>query len=114
MEVLASPVALLGNVVVFVVNRHPGESVDLAVDLRAFPGARLGDGSVLADDDWRAANTADQPYRVVPRPHPKAEVAELLANYQKACREGRLTEAKGFAERALTLDPRCFCDGCPH
>jgi hypothetical protein len=48
-----------------------------------------------------------------PRCAGKAEVAELLANYKKACREGRLAEARCFAERALSLDPSCFCDSCP-
>jgi type II secretory pathway component GspD/PulD (secretin) len=40
----------------------------------------------------------------------KATVAELLENYKKACREGRLADAKCLAERALSLDPGCFCD----
>jgi alpha-N-arabinofuranosidase len=64
------------ELVVFVVNRHPSEPVSFAVDLRAFPGARHGAATVLADDDWRAANTQEQPDRVVPRPHPDATVAD--------------------------------------
>jgi alpha-N-arabinofuranosidase len=64
------------ELVVFVVNRHPSEQVSFSIDLRAFPEARLGDATVLADDDWRAANTVDQPDRVVPRPHPDAAVED--------------------------------------
>jgi alpha-N-arabinofuranosidase len=61
---------------VFTVNRHPDEQVAFDVDLRAFPGARLEQASVLADDDWRAANTMEQPDRVTPRPHPGAQVSD--------------------------------------
>jgi alpha-N-arabinofuranosidase len=61
---------------VFTVNRHPSEQVDFQVDLRAFPGARLADASVLADDDWRAANTMEAPDRVAPRPHADAQVSD--------------------------------------
>jgi alpha-N-arabinofuranosidase len=65
-----------GELAIFVVNRHPSEQVSLSVDLRAFPGARLDTATVLADDDWRAANTQEEPDRVAPRPHPAAEVTE--------------------------------------
>jgi alpha-N-arabinofuranosidase len=61
---------------VFTVNRHPSEPVTFDVDLRAFPGARLEGATVLADDDWRAANTMDDPDRVTPRRHPDAQVAD--------------------------------------
>ena len=64
------------ELVVFVVNRHPSEPVTFTTDLRAFPGVRLEAATVLADGDWRAANTMDQPDRVVPRPHPDATVAD--------------------------------------
>jgi alpha-N-arabinofuranosidase len=64
------------ELVLFVVSRHPSEPVTFTVNLRAFPGARLGTATVLADDDWQAANTLDQPDRVVPRPHPEATVAD--------------------------------------
>ncbi len=43
----------------------------------------------------------------------KTEVADQLAKYRQACAEGRLAEARGFAKRALNLDPTCFCDSCP-
>jgi len=65
-----------GALVVFAVNRHPGEQVDFSVDLRAFPGARLDQATTLADDNWRAANTQDEPDRVAPRPHPAAQVTD--------------------------------------
>ncbi len=61
---------------VFTVNRHPSEPVTFDVDLRAFPGARLDHATVLADDDWRAANTMDDPDRVTPRRHPDVQVAD--------------------------------------
>jgi alpha-N-arabinofuranosidase len=64
------------ELVLFVVNRHPGQPVTFTANLRAFPGARLEAATVLADDDWRAANTQEQPDRVVPRPHPDATVDE--------------------------------------
>ena len=64
------------ELVLFVVNRHPSEPVDFTTNLRAFPGARLEAATVLADDDWRAANTQQQPDRVVPRAHPDAAVDE--------------------------------------
>ena len=50
----------------------PGTQVTFTANLRAFPGARLDTATVLADNDWRAANTQEQPDRVVPRPHPDA------------------------------------------
>jgi alpha-N-arabinofuranosidase len=65
-----------GRLTVFTVNRHPGDPVEFDVDLRAFPGARLQRATVLADDDWRAANTMDEPDRVAPRPHPAAQVSD--------------------------------------
>jgi alpha-N-arabinofuranosidase len=64
------------QLVFFVVNRHPSEPVSFTANLRAFPGARLETATVLADDDWRAANTLEQPDRVAPRPHADATVDE--------------------------------------
>jgi alpha-L-arabinofuranosidase len=63
-----------GELAIFVVNRHPSEEVGFSVDLRAFPGARLDLATVLSDDDWRVANTLEDPSRVTPRPHPNASV----------------------------------------
>jgi alpha-N-arabinofuranosidase len=55
---------------VFAVNRHRTETVELAVDLRAFPGYVPVEHSVLADPDLRATNTEQHPDRV--RPHTTA------------------------------------------
>jgi len=63
-----------GDLAVFVVNRHPTDEVTFDAELRAFPGAQLEEATVLADDDWRATNTQDDPERVAPRPHPQARI----------------------------------------
>jgi alpha-L-arabinofuranosidase len=60
------------ELVVFAVNRHPSEQVALTLDTHAFPGLGLDAATVLADDDWRAANTAEEPERVAPHRHPDA------------------------------------------
>ncbi len=52
---------------VLAVNRHQSENVELALDLRAFPGYTPVAHSVLNDTDIRAANTRDNPDRVRPR-----------------------------------------------
>jgi alpha-N-arabinofuranosidase len=65
-----------GELAVFAVNRHPSEPLELDVNLAAFPGAALDRAIVLTDDDWRAANTSEQPERVVPRDHPTVTVAD--------------------------------------
>jgi alpha-N-arabinofuranosidase len=64
------------ELVLFVVNRHPTEPVTFTASLRAFPGVMLDEATVLADDDWRAANTREEPDRVAPRRHPDAAVAD--------------------------------------
>jgi alpha-N-arabinofuranosidase len=64
------------ELVIFAVNRHPSEEVGFTLDLRTFPGARLDLATVLSDDDWRVANTLEQPDRVAPRPHPDATVGD--------------------------------------
>ena len=56
-----------GQLVVFAVNRHLEEEVGLTVWMRAFPGYRLIQHVLLADDDLDAANTRDRPDRVRPR-----------------------------------------------
>jgi alpha-L-arabinofuranosidase len=63
-----------GRVAVFVVNRDPAEPVRLSTGLRGFGGGELVEATVIADDDLMAANTQDDPDRVVPRPHPAARV----------------------------------------
>jgi alpha-L-arabinofuranosidase len=65
-----------GQVAVFVVNRDPAEPVRLSTSLRGFGGAELVEAAVLADEDPTAANTQDDPDRVVPRAHPAARVED--------------------------------------
>ena len=55
-----------GRAVVFAVNRHQSEDVALTVDLRAMREVRRAAGSVLADADLHATNTAEHPDRVTP------------------------------------------------
>jgi len=65
-----------GRVAVFVVNRHPSESMSFASDLRAFGGSvELADAIMLWDEDLFAVNTMEDPDRVVPKPHTSAQVA---------------------------------------
>jgi alpha-N-arabinofuranosidase len=65
-----------GEVVVFAVNRHRAESVELTADVRGWPGLAVQEATVLSDDDVRAANTQDQPDRVAPRAHDGAAVSD--------------------------------------
>ncbi|MFP8906301.1 arabinosylfuranosidase ArfA [Streptomyces atacamensis] len=57
-----------GEVVLFAVNRDRTSPLALTADLRPFPGARVVEHLVLADDDPGAVNTAERPDRVRPRP----------------------------------------------
>ncbi|MDQ7810813.1 alpha-N-arabinofuranosidase [Amycolatopsis sp. A133] len=62
-----------GGTVVFAVNRHRTEPVELTVTV---PGAvSVAESWTLHDPDTAATNTAAHPDRVVPRPHP-AELAD--------------------------------------
>jgi alpha-N-arabinofuranosidase len=56
-----------GEIVIFVVNRSQAEGVALAIGLRAFSQHRLVEHVVIADEDFRAVNTQDNPDRVTPR-----------------------------------------------
>lgn len=55
-----------GDVVVFAVNRHTDEAVELAIGHRAFAGYDVAEHIVLADDDVYATNTEEHPGRVSP------------------------------------------------
>jgi alpha-N-arabinofuranosidase len=57
-----------GAVTLFAVNRDTARPLSLTADLRGFGALRLSDHSALYDDDRHAANTRDEPERVVPRP----------------------------------------------
>jgi alpha-N-arabinofuranosidase len=66
-----------GDVTVFVVNRSLSEPADLAVGLIAFGrDYRIAESWTLTDDDLTAANTQDDPDRVVPKPNETAWVEE--------------------------------------
>ncbi|GAA1176509.1 alpha-N-arabinofuranosidase [Ornithinimicrobium humiphilum] len=65
-----------GRLVVLAVNRHPEEAMSLTTNLRRFGARGLAEALVLADDDLSAANTQDEPDRVVPREHPRARVTD--------------------------------------
>jgi alpha-N-arabinofuranosidase len=56
-----------GEIALFAVNRDRTAPLTLSVDLPAFPGARVVEHLLLADDDPSATNTAEQPDRVRPR-----------------------------------------------
>ena len=55
------------GVTIFAVNRGQQESLPLTVELRAIPGLRRATHTYLGSEDPLAANTEDQPARVVPR-----------------------------------------------
>ncbi|MBO3087966.1 arabinosylfuranosidase ArfA [Cellulomonas dongxiuzhuiae] len=74
LDAVATHDAETGQLAVFVVNRNPTEAVSFATDLRGFGAASLTEAVVLADDDLFAANTMQEPDRVVPRPHTSAAV----------------------------------------
>ena len=66
--------AQTGRLAVFVVNRHPSETVELATDLRAFGAATLAEATVLAGDDVLVTNSMAEPERVTPQAHTSARV----------------------------------------
>jgi alpha-N-arabinofuranosidase len=59
-----------GGLAVFVVNRSLQDSVDVEIDLAAFPPLVVGSAKLLHDDDPLRTNSADEPNAVEPRPHP--------------------------------------------
>ena len=63
-----------GRIALFLVNRHPSHTVDVTVDLRAFPGAEVAECLCLEDDDPRRTNTAAEPDAVRPRNDPTVRV----------------------------------------
>jgi alpha-N-arabinofuranosidase len=66
-----------GEVTVFAVSRATTEPVTLRIDTHAFPGGLVpGDCTVLADPEVYAVNTAAEPDRVRPRPHPGITVGD--------------------------------------
>jgi alpha-N-arabinofuranosidase len=61
---------------ILAVNRHTSDAVELAIDLRAFPGYMPVEHTVLADPEIRAANTLHHPDRVRPRAAPTGPVTD--------------------------------------
>ncbi|MEU4443620.1 alpha-N-arabinofuranosidase [Actinosynnema sp. NPDC050801] len=57
-----------GDTVVFVVNRHRSEPVDLRVGLAAFGDVEVAEAWTVHDPDGSATNTETDPDRVVPKP----------------------------------------------
>lgn len=56
-----------GAVTLFALNRSLDEPLEVAGDLRAFPGLTVGDGATLIHSDLKATNTKAQPANVAPR-----------------------------------------------
>ena len=55
-----------GSVTIFAVNRSLEEDIELAVDLRDFPGLSSVSHEVLSHPDLKAVNTENQPDNVRP------------------------------------------------
>jgi alpha-L-arabinofuranosidase len=68
-----------GDLTIFAINRSQTESVTLDIGLRAFPGYRVVEHLVIADNDVRAANTEDRPDRVLPKQVAIAQQADSPA-----------------------------------
>ncbi|WP_433179825.1 alpha-N-arabinofuranosidase [Actinoallomurus sp. CA-150999] len=63
-----------GETALFMVNRSVDQSLTVDVDVRALGAIEPGEASTLADPDPYARNTADDPFRVVPRANPEIRV----------------------------------------
>jgi alpha-N-arabinofuranosidase len=67
LETVATHDPETGDLTIFAVNRSQTDALDLAVDVRSFPGAEVQEWLVLSDPDPEATNSAAQPERVKPR-----------------------------------------------
>lgn len=63
-----------GETTLFMVNRSVDQSLTVDIDIRALGALRLGAATTLAGPDPYARNTADDPFRVVPRANPEIRV----------------------------------------
>ena len=63
-----------GDVAVFLVNRHPDQSVAVTVDVRGFPGLGVSECLRLQDADPRRTNTQSEPSAVQPHHDPGVRV----------------------------------------
>jgi alpha-N-arabinofuranosidase len=79
-----------GAVAVFLVNRHPTQSVQVTVDVRGFGGLQVSECLRLDDADPRRTNTSAEPHAVQPRPVTGIHV-------EGGCLELRLTPASWTA-----------------
>ncbi|SMC48263.1 alpha-N-arabinofuranosidase [Lentzea albidocapillata] len=64
-----------GDTVVFVVNRHQSEPVELRADLASFGEVTVAEAWSVHDEDGAATNTETDPDRVVPQPQ-KADIID--------------------------------------
>jgi len=65
-----------GSLTLLAVNRSTEESLDLEVNVRAFPGYSLSTASTLAGPDLRATNTAENPDAVRPQENTRTRLAD--------------------------------------
>ena len=65
-----------GALTLLAVNRSTEESLDLEVNVRAFPGYSLSTASTLAGPDLRATNTAENPDAVRPQENTRTRLAD--------------------------------------
>jgi alpha-L-arabinofuranosidase len=65
-----------GRGAVFLVNRRPGESVDVELRLQNLGAVTAAEHTAVHDDDRSAQNTADQPDRVVPTGRPVTRLGD--------------------------------------
>jgi alpha-N-arabinofuranosidase len=63
------------SLTLFALNRHLTDALPLTGDARAFPGWRVAEHITLSHPDLKAANTQDQPNRVVPKANGDAALA---------------------------------------
>lgn len=67
-----------GDIVVFAVNRHQSEPVELRVAIAPFGDVEVAEAWTICDADMSATNTEDDPDRVVPRPQSTEIVGDTL------------------------------------
>lgn len=65
-----------GRLAIFSVNRSTTEAMELAVDIRAFGQGAVIEAVQLTDDDFMAANTEQDPLRVVPQPLSSVDIVD--------------------------------------
>ncbi|WP_151734943.1 alpha-N-arabinofuranosidase ['Paenibacillus yunnanensis' Narsing Rao et al. 2020] len=71
-----------GQLTIFAVNRHLEESMTLNIDVRSFSGLQLIEHIVMESDDLKAANTKEDPNRVLPRTGGQTKVDQGVVTSQ--------------------------------